>query len=143
VFVRPAVPEDDACIAAFDASHSAMQRGYILAHLRARRPDLAWLAERDGAVAGYVVGREGRAATSVGPLVADDESIALALAGQALGAASGPFLMDVPDSHRGLAAWLRDAGATAPRGFIRMLRGEAPGLESDRHIFALAGAELA
>ncbi len=143
VSVRPATPEDDARIAAFDAPRSAMQRGYILAHLRARRPDLAWLAERDRAVAGYVVGREGRAATSVGPIVADDEAIALALAGRALGAASGPFLMDVPDSHRALSAWLRDAGATAPRGFMRMLHGEAPGLENDRHIFALAGAELA
>ncbi|HJQ56921.1 MAG TPA: GNAT family N-acetyltransferase [Vineibacter sp.] len=143
VRLRPMSEGDDVSVAAFDATRSAMRRGYILAHLRQRRPDLAWVAERGGTIAGFVVGREGRAATSVGPIVADDERVALALAGRALGAAPGPFLMDAPDSHGGFANWLRESGATAPRYFIRMLRGEAPGLESDRHVFALAGAELA
>lgn len=143
VTLRPMTAGDSDQVAAFDTVRSAMRRGYILDHLRQRQPGLAWIAEIGGAVAGYVVGREGRAASSVGPVVADDEAVALALAGRALSAMPGPFLMDVPDSHGGIARWLRGGGATAPRYFIRMLRGEAPGLESDRHIFALAGAELA
>ena len=144
VRLRPMTEVDDDRVAAFDTARTVLQRGYIVAHLRARRPDLAWLAERDdGSVAGYVVGREGRAATSIGPLVADDDTTGLALASRALGAAPGPFLMDVPDGRGDLARFLRAAGGTAPRYFIRMLKGERPGLENDRAIFALAGAELA
>lgn len=142
--LRSMTDADDARVAAFDSARSAMQRGYIVAHLRARRPDLAWLAVRDdGTVAGYVVGREGRAATSIGPVVADDDATGLALASRALGAAPGPFLMDVPDGRDDLARFLRASGGTAPRYFVRMLKGERPGLENDRALFALAGAELA
>lgn len=143
VGLRPLDAADIERVAAFDSQHSTLQRGYILAHLRQRQPGLAWIAESDGVIVGYVVGREGRTATSIGPIVAADGAVARALAGRALAAASRPCLMDVPDRHDALAAWLRDAGATAPRYFIRMLRGEAPGLEDDRHVFALAGAELA
>ena len=143
VSLRPMGERDIDRVAAFDALRSAMQRGYILAHLRQRQPALASIAERGGNIVGYVLGREGRAATSIGPVVADGEAVALALTSRALDASSGQVLMDVPDSHSGLAAWLHDAGATAPRYFIRMLRGEVSGLDSDRHVFALAGAELA
>jgi predicted N-acetyltransferase YhbS len=143
VTLRPMTAADTERVTSFDTARSAMARGYILDHLRQRRPDLAWVAERGGAVTGYVVGREGRAATSVGPIVADDETVVLALAGRAMSTADGPFLIDAPDSHAGFAGWLRASGGTAPRYFIRMLRGDAPGLENDRHIFALAGAELA
>ncbi len=143
MLLRPMLEADLVRVTTFDTARSAMERGYILAHLRARRPELAWIAERDGRVAGYGVGREGRAATSIGPIVADEEGIGLALASRALAAAPGPFLMDVPDVHGEVARWLRAAGATSPRAFVRMLRGALPGLERDRHIIALAGAELA
>jgi GNAT superfamily N-acetyltransferase len=143
VRLRPMEASDVAAVAAYDSARSALDRGYIVGHLRERRPDLAWLAERDGHIAGYAAGREGRIATSVGPIVAGDEWTALALASHALASTPGPFLLDVPDSHSGFARWLREAGATAPRYFIRMLRGDVPGLADDRHVFALAGAELA
>ncbi|MCW5744671.1 MAG: hypothetical protein KIT36_00540 [Alphaproteobacteria bacterium] len=141
--LRPMTAADDDRVAAFDTTRSALARGYILAHLRQRRPDLAWVAQRDGDVVGFVVGRDGRSATSLGPVVADNEAVALALASRAMSVASGPFLMDAPDSHREIARWLHDSGATAPRYFIRMLRGDLAGLEREDHIFALAGAELA
>ncbi|HEX2890800.1 GNAT family N-acetyltransferase [Vineibacter terrae] len=143
VLLRPMLEADLVRVTTFDTARSSMERGYILAHLRARRPELAWIAERDGRVAGYAVGRDGRTATSIGPIVADEEGIGLALASRALAAAPGPFLMDVPDAHGEVARWLHAAGATSPRAFVRMLRGALPGLERDRHIIALAGAELA
>ena len=45
---------------------------------------------------GFVLGREGRVATSLGPVVADSEAIALALIARAAASAPGPFIIDVP-----------------------------------------------
>ena len=48
-----------------------------------------------------------------------------------------------PDQHGMLRQWLVSQGASAPRGFMRMLRGTAAAVEGGTHIFALAGPELA
>jgi hypothetical protein len=81
-------------------------------------------------------------ATSLGPVVADNEAIALALIGKAAAPAPGPFIVDVPVAHRAVRAWLGEQGATTPRGYTRMTLGEAKGLDDSSHVFALAGPEL-
>ena len=60
----------------------------------------------------------------------------------AAASAPGPFIIDVPEAHRALAAWLEAQGATSPRGYMRMTLGEAKGLDDPTHLFALAGPEL-
>ena len=81
-------------------------------------------------------------ATSLGPVVADSEAIALALIAKAAASAPGPFIIDVPEAHRAIRAWLEAQGATTPRGYRRMTLGEAKGLDDPTHLFALAGPEL-
>ena len=127
----------------FDAVRSGMERGAIIEHLQSRAPYLAFIAERDDAVVGYVLGREGRIAHHIGPIVAEDEAIALALAAQAANAASLPFIVDLLDRHAAIRAWLEASGATAPRGFTRMTIGTVPGPDRTERLFALAGPELA
>ena len=95
-----------------------------------------------GKIVGFVLGREGRVATSLGPVVADREAIALALISQAAVSAPGPFIIDVPEAHSSVRAWLLEQGATSPRGYMRMTLGTAKGLDDPRHVFALAGPEL-
>ena len=130
-------------IAAYDAPRSAMERGAILAHLQSRAPYLAFVAEAEGEVVGFVLGRDGRLAHHIGPVVAESEEIALALAAQSMAAANPPFLMDVPDRHAPMRAWLAASGAVAPRGFMRMTLGEVPGLAATERLFAVCGPELA
>lgn len=141
--IRRAVAPDMAAVAAYDAPRSAMQRGEILAHLQSRAPYLAFVAEAGETVVGYVLGREGRIAHQIGPIVADSEAIALALAAQAGIAANPPFVLDVPDRHEGMRRWLEASGAVSPRGFTRMTLGAAPGLAANERIFAISGPELA
>jgi hypothetical protein len=137
------VPADLSRLAAYDRPLTGMERPSILAHLALRQPGRAWIAEdRASKIAGFVLGREGRVATSLGPVVADDEAIALALVSQAAAAAPGPFIIDVPEGHRAIRDWLKGEGATSPRGYTRMTLGEAEGLDDPRHVFALAGPEL-
>ena len=52
----------------------------LLADLLSRAPALARVAERaDGSFAGYALGRDGYRALHIGPVVADDEGVGLAL----------------------------------------------------------------
>ena len=120
-----------------------MQRGRILRYLLARAPDTALVAERDGDVIGYALGRPGRTAFQSGPVVADREEVAGALIEEALARLRGPVMIDVPDAHTGLRARLDALGAVRQRGFMRMVLGEPPaGLADPARVFALAGPEL-
>lgn len=141
--IRRLTASDMPSIAAYDAPRSAMERGEILAHLQSRAPYLAFVAEAEDAIIGFVLGREGRIAHQIGPVVAESEGIAMALAAQAGIAANPPFIIDVPLRHAGMGRWLEASGAVSPRGFTRMVLGEAPGLAANERIFAIAGPELA
>jgi GNAT superfamily N-acetyltransferase len=144
VRVRRAATEDLPRIVALDAAHSGFARGHIVDHLLGRAPSLAHVAVRgDGTLVGYVLGRDGHAAMHVGPVVAEEERIGLALLSRAMAATPERVILDVPDRHRGITTWLLETGATAPRGFMRMLRGPCPAVEDAARIFALAGPELA
>jgi Acetyltransferase (GNAT) domain len=143
VALRPIASTDLPELAVYDRLLTGMERRTILTHLALRQPGRAWIAEDTvGRIAGFVLGREGRLATSLGPVVADSEEIALALIGNAAAAANGPFIIDVPQVHRALGAWLKAQGAVTPRGYMRMTLGVAQGLDSPAHLFALAGPEL-
>jgi len=108
-----------------------------------RQRGRAWIAEDEaGKILGFVLGREGRVASSLGPVVADNEALALALIARAAASAPGPFIIDVPQAHRTVQAWLKAQGATTPRGYMRMTLGEAKGLGDPANLFALAGPEL-
>ena len=141
--LRPIVPADLSRLALYDRPLTGMERPAILAHLALRQPGRAWISEdAGGKISGFVLGREGLMATSLGPVVADSEAIALALIAKAAASAPGPFIIDVPEAHRALRAWLEEQGAKTPRGYTRMTLGEAKGLDDPSHLFALAGPEL-
>lgn len=143
IALRPVVREDVPALASYDRPLTGMDRPAILVHLAERQPIRAWIAEDEaGKAAGFVLGREGRMATSLGPVVADSEAIALALIARAAKSAPGPFIIDVPQAHRAVQAWLEEQGAVTPRGYVRMTLGKAEGLDNPAHLFALAGPEL-
>jgi GNAT superfamily N-acetyltransferase len=143
VHLRQFVPSDMASLEDYDEKHSAMERSALLAHLGARLPSIAWVAEdRSGKLVGYVLGREGRTASSIGPLIADSEEIGLALLCRAARSVAPPFIVDVPDAHVTIRLWLTKQGAVSPRGYMRMTLGEMPGLADSSRVFALAGPEL-
>ena len=143
VSARPATVADLPRLALYDRPHTGMERPALLAHLALRQPGRAWLAEDvAGRIVGFVLGREGRTATSLGPVVADSEAIAVALIARASSAAPGPFIIDVPTVHGAVRAWLQAQRAVTPRGYMRMTLGTAKGLDDPSHLFALAGPEL-
>jgi GNAT superfamily N-acetyltransferase len=143
VVVRATAPEDLAEIMAYDRSRSGFARDAILVDLASRSAGFAHLARRrSGDLAGFVFGRDGDRSWHLGPVVAEDEATALALLSAAAAALAKPLIVDVPDRHRHLKAWLAAAGASAPRRFTRMVRGNSDQVEDAQRVFALAGPEL-
>jgi GNAT superfamily N-acetyltransferase len=143
VVLRPAERRDVTRMADYDYPRSGLERGPILSHLLRRAPAVGRIAEADdGTILGYALGRDGYRATHVGPVVAADETIGLALLSDAMAGIDGPVIADVPDRHAQVRRWLGEQGGSVPRGFVRMLRGDAvPG--DPAGLVAVAGPELA
>jgi GNAT superfamily N-acetyltransferase len=140
--VRPLTPSDLSAVQAFDRRLSGMERPALLAHLAARQSACAFVAEDAGRVSGFVLGREGRTATSIGPVIAENEATGLALITRVASTVPGPFIIDVPETHRDICRWLQAQGAISPRGYMRMTLGTADRLNDPSGVFALAGPEL-
>jgi len=130
-------------ILALDATAFGASREVVLRNLAARQPKLALVAERDSRVAGFVLGREGREALQIGPLVAKDAQAASELLDAALGRAEGPVYLDIADHATPLQAWALAQGFAIQRPFTRMahgLNGRAPG--DAGLVYCPAGPEL-
>lgn len=129
-------------VIAWDRENSGFARGAILCDLQRRMPDCAWLARRDNRLAGYVLARNGRLATQIGPVLAEDAATAARLTATAAHAADTPVFIDVPAAQAEFQGWLRRSHATVQRGFVRMLLGTDEPFDRAERIFAVAGPEL-
>lgn len=140
--VRAMLAGDLDAVAAWDAGVFGAPRGDLLAHLHGRCPERAYLLETGGEVQGFVLARDGRLATQIGPLSAHSAAGALALLRAALAGQTGPVFLDAADHHQGLAQWLGDAGFSKQRGYMRMLLGAQSPIDDPNRVFLIAGPEL-
>ena len=144
ISIRTATLPDLPRIGEFDRQWSGFDRLEILANSMRRAPAFARVAVgRDGRIAGYALGRDGYRAMHVGPVVANGEPVGLALLSNTLAATDQSVIIDVPDLHKEIRRWLEAQGASAPRSFMRMLRGGGARIGDETKVFALAGPELA
>jgi hypothetical protein len=142
VRVRALQASDWPDIAALDRSAFGADRDFLLRSFAARLPQAALVAERDGRLTGYLLGRDGREARQLGPLVARDASSAQALLAAALAAVVPPLYLDLVDRAADLHAWLAQGGFTMQRSFTRMVHGQAAAPGDDALVVCPAGPEL-
>jgi predicted N-acetyltransferase YhbS len=141
--IRPLTPHDVAAIVAYDAPLFGVERGHILDALAAGHPEGCLLAERRGAVAGYVLTRPGARAWHVGPLAADDQATAARLARTALLPHVGQeAVLDVVSLNRQAVALAEELGLAPIRPFTRMVRGAPPPVVDADRLYSSAGPEL-
>jgi GNAT superfamily N-acetyltransferase len=126
----------------YDAAVFGADRGAVLARLRGRVPGADLVALRGDKVCGLLLGRDGRSATQLGPLVADDPAIAQSLLACALAANAGTVYIDLLDSHAETRAWLESQGFAPQRPLTRMLHGRSSDFSDVARTFAVAGPEL-
>jgi GNAT superfamily N-acetyltransferase len=134
---RAAAPVLNPELLALDREAFGASRERLLRDLARRLPNAAVAFEK-----GFVLGREGREALQLGPLVARDEDTAIALLSQALQAVDAPLYVDVVDHAPRLRAWLDAQGFEFQRPFTRMVHGadRAPG--DEKLVYLVAGPEL-
>jgi GNAT superfamily N-acetyltransferase len=139
---RPLRDGDWPALDALDAPAFGASRGALLRALAQRLPVAARVAVEGGRVTGFVLGRDGREATQIGPLVAADDTVARQLLADALRAQPGPLYIDLLDRRRALLPWLRAQGFVFQRPFTRMVHGrqDAPGDAAT--VVLVAGPEL-
>jgi GNAT superfamily N-acetyltransferase len=126
----------------YDAAAFGSDRGALLARLRGRLPGAELIATRGDRVMGFLIGRDGRTSSQLGPLIAEDDATALALLARALAAVRGPVYIDFADTHASVRAWLEAVGFTAQRPLTRMVHKQREGFDDPARTFAVAGPEL-
>jgi GNAT superfamily N-acetyltransferase len=139
--VRPLVSGDFDSVLAVDRSVFGADRGELLRAAVSRAP--AFVAVRDGVVAGYCFGRDGARSRQIGPVVAPDLDLASSLVVTSLVSDLGqPVVVDAPADRPDWLAMLREFGFEEKRPLVRMFRGgvRPPGLP-DR-VWAICGPEF-
>jgi GNAT superfamily N-acetyltransferase len=128
-------------VLAYDAAAFGADRSALLARLRGRLPAAGHVAERSGRVVGFVLGRDGRTTSQIGPLIAEDDAITRALLTRAL-MVEGPIYIDLADAKAEIRAWLAAHGFAPQRPFTRMVYGRRTGFDDPARTFAVVGPEF-
>lgn len=136
--VRPVTDADWPALIALDAHAFGAPREALLRDFATRLPQAAFIAE-DGS--GFALARDGARGPQLGPVVAADDATARALVAAARNALPGAAVLDLPDAHGRLAAWLAQHGGARQRPFTRMALGAGTPGEASR-IVAVAGPEF-
>jgi len=142
VAIRPITNSVWPALCAYDATVFGADRSQILTCMRGRLPSADLFAERDGRVVGLLLGRDGRTASHLGPLIADDDATAVALLDWALGQISGTVYVDLADAKVGVRAWLEASGFSLQRPFTRMLHHRRESFNDVGRTFAVIGPEF-
>jgi len=129
-------------LCAYDAQYFGADRSAVLSRLRGRLPEAEALLRRNGKIAGFLLGRSGRRAAQIGPLVADDDEAASQLLHHAVNRVAAPVYIDVMDDKERLLAQLAAAGFTHERPYTRMMLRRNESFQDLARTFAVAGPEL-
>jgi GNAT superfamily N-acetyltransferase len=142
VVIRSVHGDDWHALCRYDAQVFGADRSALLARLRGRAPGTELAAWRGDRIIGFVLGRDGRSATQLGPLAAEDEATARALLGLGLAGTHGPIYVDLADGKSAVRRWLEDHGFAPQRPFTRMVYGRALRFDDAARTMAVAGPEL-
>ncbi|VAW14133.1 hypothetical protein MNBD_ALPHA09-2247 [hydrothermal vent metagenome] len=91
---------------------------------------------------GYLLGRDGRVASQIGPIVAAGPQDAIGMLDHALANLHGPVFIDVGDHQTEFIDRLKTYGFKPQRPFLRMVKGDRIRFDVPADMFAMAGPEL-
>ena len=149
--IPPATPPPDTVFRAFsrsdlsaltdlDAAGLGGSRKRVLAAVSEEGPGV--VAHRNGRLVGFALARQSGRGTVIGPVVADDQQLAIALVARQLEMTSGFARMDIPTDALQLQAWLEAAGLARVDRVTVMARGAVPANRSGVRLWGLVSQAL-
>ena len=135
--VRSLRESDWPAILKMDREAFGAGREMLLRSLWTRLPAAGLVYQSGKDIQGFLLGREGRESTQLGPLIADRAHIATSLLETALQRISAPLYIDLAD-HAGEPP----QGFEFQRPFTRMVHGAGGAPGNERAVFLVAGPEL-
>ena len=118
-------------------------RMQVLKALARNNPGTAKKIIRNGAIAGYCMGRPGTNFYQIGPVVADTGQDAICLAQEVMSTLTGhAVVIDVPVQQQGFMEWIVSLGFTEQRLLIRMYYGDSAHPGQPDNVYAICGPEL-
>lgn len=142
ISVGPITDADWSGLCAYDTAAFGADRSRLLGRLRGRLPPADLVARCGGRLVGFLLGRDGRVASQLGPLIADDAVAARALLARTLAATAGPIFIDLADSKTETRAWLEARGFAAARPLTRMVHQRRAAFDDGTRTFAVVGPEF-
>jgi creatinine amidohydrolase len=140
--VTPLLTRDVAEVAAFDAPIFGADREPVLRSMVNRNPDLSFVLREGGAVRGYLLARQGRIATQIGPWEADDSATAEQLLRALFTRIPAKRLfVDVLHPNPSARAMMEKYGFTIQRSLTRMFLGENRNPGTPEKIFGISSPE--
>jgi GNAT superfamily N-acetyltransferase len=100
------------------------------------------LARRNGRLAGFALARQSGRGTTIGPVVAEDEALAVALIAHQLNTNGSFTRVDVPADATQLADWLEAAGIVCVDHVTSMVRGNVREERTQARVFGLVSQAL-
>ena len=133
--IRETTPADLETLRDLDAAAFGAPRQDLIQHLLT--VGSGFIATLGGRPTGFVIKRQAGRGTLIGPVVADTESLAIALVAKALNSSTGFVRIDIPSRAEQLAHWLDSVGLVKVDTVTAMRRGEAPEANEGARTYAL------
>jgi hypothetical protein len=100
------------------------------------------LAEQDGRLRGFALMRSAGRGKHIGPIVAGDQRLAIALVAHHLNTSPGFTRVDVPSDAAELSTWLDTEGLVCVDRVTTMLRGDPPKQSDEARTYGLVSQAL-
>jgi GNAT superfamily N-acetyltransferase len=140
--IEPIADDAWSALCAYDTTVFGNDRSQILARMRGRLRPANLVARRGGRIVGMLLGRDGRTASHLGPLIAEDDEVAKALLASALSGIRGTVYVDIADAKAGVRTFLEATGFSMQRPFTRMLLGRDRSFDDVTRTYAVTGPEF-
>jgi len=141
--IIPVTDDDLIEIAKMDNVVFGADRMPVLKALASHNPGTAKKIVRNGAIAGYCMGRPGTNFYQIGPVVADTGQDAIFLTQEVMSTLTGQaVVIDVPTQQHGFMDWIVSLGFSEQRPLIRMYYGSNALPGQPDNVYAICGPEL-
>jgi GNAT superfamily N-acetyltransferase len=133
---------DPEAICDLDAAAFGADRRQLVSAVLNAGSGVGVIAHRNGHLAGFALERQSGRGTTIGPIVAEDEALAIALIAHQLNTNGGFTRVDVPADATQLADWLETAGLGCVDHVTAMVRGNVREERAQARVFGLVSQAL-